>query len=71
MDVDAKVKAEVKARMRELKITQAELAERLGIKQPSVAAVLSKTAAVNQGFADVLNALDLELYVKPKGLEKL
>lgn len=69
MDVDEKVKREVKAYMRAQGVTQNQLAEKLGIKQPSVAAVLGKTAAVNQGFAEVLDVLNLELIVVPKGTD--
>ena len=67
MDVDEKVKREVKVFMRARGVTQSQLAEKLNIKQPSVAAVLGKTAAINQGFAEVLEALDLELVVRTKG----
>jgi transcriptional regulator with XRE-family HTH domain len=66
MDVDLKIKAEVKRYMQEHGITQRQLADKLGIKQPSVAAALGKTAAVNQGFIAQLDALGLELAVKTK-----
>ncbi len=46
--------------------TQKELADKLGIRQPSVAAALGKTTAINQGFAEILDALGLELVVQPK-----
>ena len=53
--------------MAEQGVTQAELAERLGVKQPSVAQVLSPNAAkIPQSLIDVLNELGLELVVKPK-----
>lgn len=66
MDVDGAIKNQVKAYMRRAGITQKELADRLNIKQPSVAAALGKTTAVNQGFVGILDALGLELAVRPR-----
>jgi predicted XRE-type DNA-binding protein len=66
MSVDDSIKSQVKAHMRRGGTTQKELADKLGIRQPSVAAALGKTTAINQGFAEILDALGLELVVRPK-----
>ena len=53
--------------MSEQGLTQQALAERLGIKQPSVAAVISGArGTIPQSLIDVLDALNLELYVREK-----
>ncbi|MDL2342533.1 XRE family transcriptional regulator [Deinococcus sp. MIMF12] len=47
--------------------THAALAQKLGIKPPSVTAVLTrKRGLIPQSLLDVLDALDLELIVQPK-----
>lgn len=67
MDTNARIKDAMRQRMAEQGISQGELARRLGIKQPSVAGVLSHgRARVPQSLIDVLEALDLELTVVPK-----
>ncbi len=66
MSVDDSIKSQVKAHMRRGGTTQKELADKLGIRQPSVAAALGKTTAINQGFAEILDALGLELVVQLK-----
>ncbi|WP_234009015.1 helix-turn-helix domain-containing protein [Deinococcus sp. NW-56] len=53
--------------MRSPRLTQAVLAERLGISQPAVAALLSgRRGQIPQSLVDLLEALDLELTVQPK-----
>jgi predicted XRE-type DNA-binding protein len=71
MSVDDSIKSQVKAHMRRGGTTQKELADKLGIRQPSVAAALGKTTAINQGFAEILDALGLELTVQPKTVGEL
>jgi len=49
------------------RLTQQELAQRLGIKQPSVADLLSgRRGQVPQSLIDLLDALDLEIVIRPK-----
>lgn len=49
------------------KLTQAALAERLGVSQPAVAALLSgRRGQIPQSLVDMLEALDLELVVQLK-----
>lgn len=53
--------------MAEKNLTQVELAKRLGVKQPSIAAILSgKRGTIPQSLLDLLDALDLELNAQPK-----
>lgn len=66
MSVDESVKHQVKRFLEDSGVTQQDLAERLGVKQPSVAAVLGKTRAVNKGFESLLDELGLELLVKSR-----
>ncbi len=65
--MNERIKAKIRAVMEERGITQAELAKQLGIKQPSVAEVLSShNAKIPQSLINVLDALELELTVVPK-----
>ncbi|AWN24677.1 XRE family transcriptional regulator [Deinococcus irradiatisoli] len=49
------------------RLTQADLALKLGIKQPSVAELLGgRRGRIPQSLIDLLDALDLELVVQPK-----
>lgn len=67
MDPNARIKEAMRRRMAEQGVSQVELARRLGIKQPSVAGILSQgRAKVPQSLIDALDALDLELVVRPK-----
>ncbi|SEI65814.1 hypothetical protein SAMN04488058_101261 [Deinococcus reticulitermitis] len=49
-------------------LTHAALAQQLGVKPPSVTAVLTrKRGLIPQSLLDVVEALDLELVLRPKG----
>lgn len=53
--------------MGEQKLTQKELADKLGIKQPSVADVIGgRRGRVPQSLIDILEALGLELTARKK-----
>lgn len=48
-------------------LTHAALAQKLGVKPPSVTAILTrKRALIPQSLIDLLDALDLELVAQPK-----
>ncbi|WP_345468165.1 helix-turn-helix transcriptional regulator [Deinococcus carri] len=52
------------------RLTQSSLAERLGISQPAVAALLSgRRGQIPQSLVDLLDALNLELVVQEKEQE--
>jgi len=68
MDVNAKIRVQIREEMNRQGITQAELARRLGIKPPSLAQVLSgKRGTMPESLMDVLEALGLELVAVPTG----
>ncbi|WP_420597025.1 XRE family transcriptional regulator [Deinococcus sp.] len=68
---DEKIRAAIRAAMAEKQLTQFEVAQRLGVKQPSVAAILSgKRGRVPQSLLDMLTALDLRLTVEAGGERK-
>jgi len=49
------------------RLTQLELANKLGIKQPSVAELLSgKRGRIPQSLIDLADALGLEIVIQPK-----
>ena len=55
---DDLIRERVRARMAELKLTQAELARQLGIRTPSLAQILSgRRGRVPKSLLDVLNIL--------------
>jgi transcriptional regulator with XRE-family HTH domain len=69
---DRVIREAVKRAMRERGITQVELAKRLGIKQPSVADLISgRRGKQPQSLLDMLDALSLELTVKEKEPERM
>lgn len=64
---DERIRAKMRQVMAEKNLTQVELAKRLGVKQPSIAAILSgKRGTIPQSLLDLLDALDLELNAQPK-----
>ncbi|WP_245808585.1 helix-turn-helix domain-containing protein [Deinococcus hopiensis] len=64
---DEQIRTALRAAMAARNVTQAELARRLEVKQPSVAAILSgKRGSIPQSLLDVLEALDLELTAHPR-----
>ena len=68
---DDVIRMRVRARMAELKLTQVELARRLGIKPPSLAQILNgRRGRVPKSLLDVLNALALRLEVVPDDQEE-
>jgi transcriptional regulator with XRE-family HTH domain len=72
MDTDAKIRAEIDRVMHEKRMTQAQLARKLGVKPQSVYPVLRGARGKQpQSLLDILDALDLELTVKPKELEPM
>ena len=67
MKTNEQIKRAMREKMAKDGISQSELARRLGIKQPSVAALLSPDRAkVPESLLNGLDALDLELVVQPK-----
>lgn len=65
---DEHIRRVMRDAIRTQKLTQLQLAERLEVKQPSVAAVLSgKRGTIPQSLVDVLDVLGLELIAVPKG----
>jgi predicted XRE-type DNA-binding protein len=67
MDTNQRIKSAMRQKMAKDGISQSELAQRLGIKQPSVAALLSPNKAkVPESLLNGLDALGLELVVQPK-----
>ncbi len=67
MDINIHIKEAMKAKMAAEGMTQAELAEKLNIKQPSIAGILSRSGPrVPPSLIRALDALDLELVVQLK-----
>ncbi|SMB89244.1 XRE family transcriptional regulator [Deinococcus hopiensis] len=65
---DHEIRAAIRKAIQAQKVTQNELAQRLGVKQPSVADLLSgRRGRVPQSLVDLLEVLGLELMVQPKG----
>ncbi|WP_425146536.1 helix-turn-helix domain-containing protein [Deinococcus sp.] len=68
MNVNERIRVEIRAAMSRQGVTQAELARRLGVKPPSLAQVLSgKRGVMPESLMDVLHALGLTLDVVPAG----
>lgn len=66
-DSDKAIRDTVKRVMHEEGLTQAALAQRLGVKQPSVADILSgRRGRQPESLLNLLDALGLELTVTPK-----
>ena len=66
MDVNQKIRVQVRETMAAQGLTQAELARRLGIKPPSLAQILSgKRGTIPASLMDVLHALGLTLEAVP------
>lgn len=66
-DSDKAIRDTVKRVMHKEGLTQAALAERLGVKQPSVADILSgRRGRQPESLLNLLDALGLELTVTPK-----
>ncbi len=66
-DADKTIRDTMKRVMHEEGLTQAALAERLGVKQPSVADILSgRRGRQPESLLNLLDALGLELTVTPK-----
>ena len=66
-NADKTIRDTVKRVMHEEGLTQAALAERLGVKQPSVADILSgRRGRQPESLLNLLDALGLELTVMPK-----
>lgn len=64
---DQTIREAIKTAMGEQKLTQKELADKLGIKQPSVADVIGgRRGRVPQSLIDILEALGLELTARKK-----
>lgn len=73
MDVNERIRARVRQEMTRQGLTQHELARRLGVKQPSIAQLLSgKRGTMPESLLDLLGALGLTLEAVPvKDLEPL
>lgn len=66
MNVNEEIRARIREEMARQNVTQSELARRLGIKQPSVAQILSgKRGTMPDSLLDLLNALGLTLKAVP------
>lgn len=64
--MDERIRAHMRQEMMRQGVTQAELARRLNIKQPSVAQILSgKRGTIPESLLDLLGALGLTLEVVP------
>lgn len=65
---DQRIRDAVREAMKgEPRITQAALAQRLGTSQPAIAALVNGSRGqVPQSLINLLDALDLELHVRPK-----
>ncbi len=64
---DKAIRDTLKRTMREQGLTQAALAERLGIKQPSVADILTgRRGRQPESLLNLLDAVGLELTIQPK-----
>jgi transcriptional regulator with XRE-family HTH domain len=68
---DKTIREALKRTMREKGLTQAALAERLGIKQPSVADILTgRRGRQPESLLNLLDAVGLELTIREKAAEK-
>jgi transcriptional regulator with XRE-family HTH domain len=66
--VNARIRRAVKVRLAELDMTQADLAERVGVKPQYVSDILTgKVGKVPDAWQKILEALDLELVTSKKG----
>ena len=64
---EERLRVQIEKARTERGLTHAALAEKLGIKPPSVTVVLTrKSGKIPQSLLDVLEALDLELIVRPR-----
>ena len=67
MTTDARIREAIRQAMSEQGMTQQAVADRLGVKQPSVGAVVSgRRGVIPKSLIDILDVLSLELYVRPK-----
>jgi ribosome-binding protein aMBF1 (putative translation factor) len=67
---DHQIEVTIRQAMSEQGLTHASLAQRLGIKAPSVTRIITgKTGIIPQSLIDVLEALSLELTVQPSSGE--
>lgn len=66
---DQRIRNQIRERLFQMdpRLTQQELAQKLGVKQPSVADLLSgRRGQVPQSLIDLLDVLDMEIAVQPK-----
>lgn len=62
-----RIRQDIRSRMKELNMTQADLGERIGMAQPNVQRLLAGRAAhLPDSWQKVLDVLQLELVVIPK-----
>jgi transcriptional regulator with XRE-family HTH domain len=67
MNTDEKIRLAIRETMQKQGITQAELAERLEIKQPAISQVLTgERSKTSELLLKILDELDLELVVQAK-----
>lgn len=67
MTTDERIRQSIKQTMGEKGLTQQAIADELGVKQPSVAAVIGGSrGTIPQSLVDILDVLDLELIAVPK-----
>jgi transcriptional regulator with XRE-family HTH domain len=67
MDLNERISKQLKLEMKKQGVTQVALAERMGLKLASVNQVVNgKRSGVAKPLEAILDALDLELVVKPK-----
>jgi len=66
-ETDQTIRQAIREAMLSQGLTQAELAQKLGVKQPSVAQLISgKYGAVPASLLNALDALGLEIVIQPK-----
>jgi predicted transcriptional regulator len=67
MTTDERIRLAMREAMNEKGLTQQDLADLLGVKQPSVAQLIAgKYGAIPQSLLNALEVLDLELVVQTK-----
>lgn len=72
MSMDAQIRADILSYLEQQSISQVEVAKRIGIAPQSVNRFLKgERGSLPKSMVEVLDALGLELYVRPKGSEKL
>ena len=70
MSMDARIRADILGHIEQQGISQVEVAKRIGVAPQSVNRFLKgERGSLPKSMVDVLDALDLELHVRPKKRE--